>query len=108
MEKPLENNILRVVAHAVTEDEIIYKCPFYGHTCEKEFHTHGNNLTNKLANGKIGRAINGCCGGRDAVKNREIVVVVDDTTKRAQSTWKIRNRKNRQVTKKNRKINKKK
>ena len=108
MEKDQPLEALRVVAHTVTEDEIIYKCPFYGHTCDKEFHHHGNNLTNKLANGQIGRTINGCCGGRDAVKNREIVVVVDNSTKRTQSTWKKRNRKNRQVTKKNRKINKKK
>ena len=108
MEKPLESHTLRVVATEVNPDEITYKCPFYGHTCDKKFHTHGNNLTNKLANGKIGRTINNCCGGRDAVETRQIVVVIDDTTKRTKSTWKKRNRKKRKVTKKNRKINKKK
>ena len=44
MEKPLENNILRVKACEVNPDEIKYRCPFYGHTCDKEFHHHGNNL----------------------------------------------------------------
>ena len=36
MEKDPPLEALRVVAHTVTEDEIIYKCPFYGHTFNTE------------------------------------------------------------------------
>lgn len=105
MEKPLEN--LRVVATEVNPDEIKYRCPFYGKSCDKEYHCHGNSLPNPFQNITTHRNINGCCG-ESGCKWAGVYITIDDTTKRTKSTWKRRNRKKRRVTQKNCKINKKK